>query len=601
MRKMITWWICLAAILLSYPQAHASKEHPIQYTIDMTGPSTDTFLVEIKVPKLRRENRIFQFAATAPGTYQVMDIGRFVSHFRAYDKSNQEIPVEKIQINQFEISRPARVTRITYQVAETWDTHVNENPIYQMSGSSLEKDHALINVHTLLGYFHGMQNKALEIALVHPEGWLIGTSLHVNTAGLLTAPDFDFAVDSPILLGRLTTAVMEIGGKKVEIFTYSKKDLIKSSDLMESMRDIFTATNTFVKGFPIDRYVLLFHFEDVTIGAWEHSYSSEYVMKEAPLDMAYANQINGIAAHEIFHMITPLNIHSEVIEHFNFVRPAPSQHLWLYEGVTEWASDMIQLRGGLISLSDYLDQITEKLTIDGYYDKTVSLKQLALTSYTPEGSQQYINIYYRGALVPLLMDIQLLEKTGGKRGLREVIIDLARKYGPDKAFSEQNFFAEFVAMTDPEMKTIIDRYIVHAEPLPIAEYFEKIGIRYLPMLQSNEMEADPGHSLVFNGENFIIAQVGKRSEMEGLHANDIVLTINGIDAKYENLAEIAPILHSIKPGDKITYRVRRGEEELQLDLSVGERNKSQKHVFQLMENATPEQLSLRESWMKNLD
>src|SRR5690606_36693527 len=117
------------------------------------------------------------------------------------------------------------------------------------------------------------------------------------------------------------------------------------SGLMDAMREVFIATNKFDEGFPINRYVLLFHFEDQNVGAWEHSYSSEYVLKEAPLNEAYVSLINGVAAHEIFHMITPLHLHSEVISEFNFVTPSPSQHLRLYEGLTEWSSDMVLLRG----------------------------------------------------------------------------------------------------------------------------------------------------------------------------------------------------------------------------------------------------------------
>src|SRR5690606_14235491 len=340
MNHLIAGFLC-TALLCNIPTVYASDGDPVRFTIDMTGPSTDTFLVEVDVRRLGRKNDVYQFASTAPGAYQVMDIGRFVADFRAYDKRGRQIGVTQVQTNQFRIEKPRKVRRITYKVAETWDTPVRENPIFRMAGSSLEDDHALLNIHTLLGYFHGMQDADMEIDLVHPEGWTVGTALEPDEDGRLFAPDFDFAVDSPILLGRLTSTAMDIDGKEVEIFTYSKNDLIKSSDLMDAMRDIFIATNKFVNGFPIDRYVLLFHFEDQNAGAWEHSYSSEYVLKEAPLDESYAHLINSIAAHEIFHMITPLHLHSEVIRQFNFVTPSPSQHLWLYEGVTEWASDMI--------------------------------------------------------------------------------------------------------------------------------------------------------------------------------------------------------------------------------------------------------------------
>lgn len=596
-RKLLS----LAACLWIFSLASAQKSSPMIFTIDMTGPSTDTFLIELKVSKLSNANKIFQFASTAPGAYQVMDIGRFVSHFKAFDKKGREVAVNKIQVNQFEISNPKKIKTIRYRVAETFDTPVPENPIYQMSGSSLEKDHALINTHCMLGYFHGLQDADMEIGLVYPSDWTVGTPLSFNKEKRLASPDFDFTVDSPILLGNLSQASLDVAGKKIEIFTYSKTGMVKSSELMDNMKDVFLAANTFVKGFPIERYVLLFHFEDHTAGAWEHSYSSEYVFKEAPLTLQMAKYLNSIAAHEIFHIITPLHVHSEVTAEFNFVTPTPSQHLWLYEGVTEWASDMIQLRTGLITFDDMLAQVKDKLLTDDNFDKDYSLKKLALTSFTPDGFEQYGNIYYRGALVPLIMDIFLLDKTGGKRGLREVMLDLAKKYGPQKPFSEENFFNEFVSMTHPDMQGIIDKYIINAEPLPIAAYFNKLGVDYIPEVSTGETLADRGHTLSYDGNKFFISEVRESSEREGLKINDILEEVNGIPATSDNFERLIPVIQSVQPGDSVTYKVLRGDEFFVLELSVGEKTGIDKHVFKVSENPTPEELALREAWMKNLD
>lgn len=597
----VTRPFCLVVIMLLSASAFSQKSKPMFFTINMTGPSTDTFLIELEVPKLTKSNKIFQFASTAPGAYQVMDIGRFVSDFKALDKKGKEIPVSKVQVNQFEISAPEKVKKIRYSVAETFDTPVRENPIYGMSGSSLEKNHALINTHCMLGYFQGLQDADIEINLIYPSGWIVGTPLRFNSSKRLTAPDFDFVVDSPILLGELTQASLDVAGKKVEIFTFSKTGMIKSSDLMDNMKNVFLAANKFVKGFPIDRYVLLFHFEDTSAGAWEHSYSSEYVLKETELTPQIIQFLNGIAAHEIFHMITPLHLHSEITEEFNFITPTPSQHLWLYEGVTEWASDMIQLRDGLIDLEEVLAQVRDKLITDDQFDKSYSLKKLSLTPYTPEGIQQYGNIYYRGALVPMIMDIFLLEKTGGKRGLREVILDLSKKYGPQKAFSEENFFNEFVSLTHPEMQTLIDKYIINAELLPIAEYFGKLGIDYIPEVATGEMIADRGHTLSYNGTNFFISEVREASEREGLKVNDVIAAVNGVEASHANFETLIPIIQGIQPGDTLTYTVLRGTESIDLKLSVGEKAQVEKHIFTIRQNATPAELALREAWMKNFD
>jgi predicted metalloprotease with PDZ domain len=247
------------------------------------------------------------------------------------------------------------------------------------------------------------------------------------------------------------------------------------------MRDMLTSAGTFLNGLPVDRYAFLWHFEDVSMGAWEHSYSSGYVMAEpAAWTPAVGQSLTDIAAHEFFHVVTPLNIHSEIIEHFDFENPTPSQHLWLYEGVTEWASDAMQLRSDLVQLPVYLDRQIEKILTDrAYFDEGYSLRKLALTSYTDEGQRQYGNIYMRGALVAGLLDIRLLELSQGRRGLRELVLELADRFGKDRPFPEDRFFEVVTEMTYPEIGDFFDRWVKSAEPLPIAEYYAKLGLRFI--------------------------------------------------------------------------------------------------------------------------
>jgi predicted metalloprotease with PDZ domain len=113
----------------------------------------------------------------------------------------------------------------------------------------------------------------------------------------------------------------------------------------------------------------------------------------------------------------------------------------------------------------------------GKFDSTYSLRELALTSYTDSGSTQYGNIYMRGALTAGLLDIRLLELSDGARGLQDLILELARKYGKRRAFPEATLVDTLVAMTDPEIGEFFDRYVWESEQLPIAEYYGKLGIR----------------------------------------------------------------------------------------------------------------------------
>lgn len=593
-----------SVLVASFVFTSFAQKTQLNYTVDLNDRTDYTFKVTLDIGKLSDDNNIYQFASTAPGTYQTMDIGRFVSNFKAFDKKGKEIAVEKVGINQYKLTDPKKIKKITYTVAETWDTPVDEHVIYKMCGSSIEDDNVLINGQCVFGYPKGMQNAPLEVNLLYPEKWKVGTALTKAKDGDFYAEDYDKIVDSPIMLGDLTKASTTLDGSTIDIYTYSKTDLIKSDDLLNSMKEMLTAAGKFVINFPVDRYVFLFHFEDETWGAWEHSYSSEYIFREQPYTEEFGKGITSTAAHEFFHVITPLNIHSEIIEHFNFVTPTPSEHLWLYEGTTEWASDLMQLRSGMMTLDEYFKQLQEKLAADHHYDSTYSLTKLSLTSYTDEGQAQYGNIYARGALVAGLLDIRLLELSNGKRGLREVIYDLSQKYGPNKAFPEQDFFKIFTEMTYPEIGDFFDKYVKNANPLPLQEYYAKLGIKYTPEIKTGKQVATMGIELGVPDGKIRITALNDSLKAMGLEVNDQLYKVNGTELNFQNAQQILTKLSKQPIGTEYTLTVKRetGDEveEKTIDCKILSKEEVKRYIFEVDDNASPEQIALRKAWMSNL-
>jgi len=566
------------------------SQAPLHYVVNLNDRADDLFHVTLDVDDLDPSNAVYQFASTAPGTYQVMDIGRFVRSFKAFDQAGAEIPVENISVNQWQISRPVDVTRIEYAVAETWDTPVDEHPIYLMCGTSLENDHALINGQGVFGYPTGMQDRPLQITINRPPSWVVGTALEVDGSGSFVADNYDHVVDSPILLGRLSRASTNVRGTTVDIYTYSKTDHVQSAAILDAVDDILNAAGDFLVDLPVDRYTFLFHFEDATNGAWEHSYSSSYVYAENIFDQAIAESIPNVVAHEFFHIITPLNIHSEIIEQFNFVTPVPSEHLWLYEGTTEWAAHALQLRAGLITVDQYLDRMEQKLRNDDNFDHSFSLSRLAMTSFG-DGYPQYANIYQRGALVAGLLDIRLLELSGGSRGLREVLLELSHLYGKNRAFDEKTFFDKFAEITYPEIRQFFDMYVRDAQPLPMEEYYGKLGVAYHDEVATGE---------IFNGSSFAIGHLQEVGAACGFAAGDEIAAFNGTPLGLANYQQLFGEYQAVPANADYTMTIRRGGNEQDITCQKVEEEKVLKHVLDLEPNPTPEELALREAWMVNL-
>jgi predicted metalloprotease with PDZ domain len=453
---------------------------PLRYTVDIARPTQHAIAVTLRVDSLTRGDSVFQFAATAPGTYQTMDVGRFVRDFRATDARGRPIATRRLSTNQWHIAAPQRVRAVRYRMLDTWHAPITEFPVYPMAGSAVERQHALLNWHAVIGYPATQQGAPVTVRLLRPAAWQVASALP-ETGGVLRADSYDHLVDSPVLTGLLTTDSLCVTGVPVGIAVHSPTGKITATQLQGAMRGTLEAAGKFLGRLPVDRYVFLFDFADVgkgaARGAWEHSYSSAYTLDEAPFTPEVGAGITGIAAHEFFHVVTPLNIHSELVERFDFQRPVPSRHLWLYEGVTEWAAQKMRQEGGLQTLDQYLGMLALKARVDRQqYDSSYSLFDLARTSYTAEGARQYGNIYMRGALVAGLLDIRLLQLSNGARGLRALVTDLAATYGKSRPFAEDSLIPQVVARTAPEIGDFFARYVQGADRLPLRASYGLLGI-----------------------------------------------------------------------------------------------------------------------------
>lgn len=565
------------------------------FEVNLNDRSGDTFKVTLYPEHLSASNSIFQFASTAPGTYQVMDIGRFVHDFMAFDKSGNEVPTVHSSTNQWTLSHPVDVKKIIYTVEDIWNAKVDKDRMYAMCSTTISDDFVMLNGQGVFGYFIGMQSEPIKIKLDYPSDWKLGTALEKDRDGYYVADDFDKVVDSPIYLGRMTTASTEVGSAKVDVYTYSRKGLITSDDMLASLKSILKAESDFTKGLPVDRYVFLFYFGNFDAGAWEHSYSSEYVMREDTLKPSYAANINSVVAHEFFHVNTPLNIHSELIAQFNFVKPVMSQHLWLYEGTTEWAAHMLQLRDSLISLDQYLRVLQGELNVNDGYDQNLSLTQLGV--HSTEMQDQYGNIYQKGAFVSSLLDIRLLKLSQGKKGLRELLVELSKTFGKTRAFSEEKFFDQLVTMTNPEVGDFFDRYIKGTQKLPVKEYFSWLGIDYREIgdVDSSRSGLGIGLGLVNNAIGVTTVYPDSKS---GLMKGDVVEKIDTTALTFQNAGMIFGRMAAMEPGSTVRMTIKRQDKEMDVVCVLIPR--VTRHKFVVNPNASPEQVQLREAWMKNL-
>ena len=640
-------------LLLSVPATvFCQKDESVyQYTIDLTNVVDDRVYVELVPPAVHEGEITFYFPKIVPGTYSIADYGRYVSNLKAFDKKGRELAVRQVSENEWQIRNAQKMTKITYWVDDSWDTRMQGPEIFWPAGTNIEKDrNFVINTSGFFGYFEGMKEPDFRLNVLRPKHLYGSTGLIPVETGtspasvrlenadndsnevvdVYTAADYDHLVDSPLMYSEPDTAVIRVANAEVLIGSYSPTGQVTAKEIAESIREVLMAQTEFLGGkLPVDKYAFIFYFTDkpvLSYGALEHSYSSFYYMPEMPIEQMN-QQLRDFAAHEFFHIVTPLTVHSDEIEDFDFNDPDMSKHLWMYEGVTEYFAGLVQVQYGLIGLDEYMESVREKmLTADQFNDSIAftEISEFTLDKY----HDQYYNVYQKGALIGLCLDIKLKELSGGKSGLKDLMLQLSEKYGKQKAFHDDSLFDEITRMTYPEIGDFFRRYIqgekpqragavtqpTPVEPLPFEEIFDAVGIIYA------EEHTFRDYSLGIDAPDLGIAQVDSASMLQitttaylnemgkalGFQEGDILMKINGDDipdfGSPEFPAFIQRQLLTLEEGKDLAYTVLRensnGEKkETILTAPAQQVAITQQHLLAPNPQATPEQLALRKAWL----
>ncbi len=593
----------LAAIFILSAIVLRAQTDRFIYELEVSPNDSDVFHIAGTVPKLSESDNVYSFVSFAPGVHQPLDFGRFVRSFKVYDDDGNELLTQKLSTNDWRILDPQKVKRIEYEIDDSFDMDVKKHPIYPMSGTGINENYAVINTHGVFGYFQNLKSNPIKLKIGYREGWKIGTALTVDGDGYYIAESYYQLADSPILLGELSSASLRIGEIDVDAFVYSPIEEIEASRVLQIAKPVLESAYDFVEFSPVNKYsFLMFFISDKEAelmpalasarGALEHSYSSTYALSADPRTLGW---LKDDIAHEFMHILTPLNLRSEIIANFDYSKPtSEDQHLWLYEGVTTWVGMIMQLRSGNISIEDYLNWISEKIEISEYYGTDYSLARLSAEWWTDEGNKNYGNIYQLGALTANSLDIKLLQLSNGERGLREVYLELIKRYGKDKPFNNELFFDELVDMTYPEIRDFIDRHIKNYTPFDFEKDFAAIGIKYYPSRKSKNPV--PLFGLYFgsaDGKN-VIDGFSENHKHFGLEVGDVVEEIFGEVLTEENEDVVFARKEKMKAGDSYDIVVSRNGERISLNGELVERKDY--HVFEIDNEASEEARELRVKW-----
>lgn len=596
-----------------------AEKSTVVANIDLVNVVDDKVMVTVDPGAFTKDEVSFYIPKTVPGTYSADNYGKYIDGFRALDYQGKELSVSRGDENSWNISNGKNLDKVSYYVNDTYDSErEQEHAVFSPAGTNILKgENFMLNLHGFVGYFGGLKEIPYELIIEAPGELEATTSLNKKmgqdstAANTFMAERYFEVIDNPILYAKPNSETFKINDITVTLSVYSPNGVYKASDLKPRMEKMMGAQKAFLGDIDgTKKYNILLYLSTLGdtdaggFGALEHHTSTVVVLPEQMPNDQMEQAMVDVVSHEFFHIVTPLNVHSREIQFFDFNDPKMSEHLWMYEGTTEYFANLFQIQQGLIDETEFYERIMQKINNARSFNDSLSFTTMSKNILEEPYKKNYANVYEKGALINMALDITLRELSGGEKGVLWLMKELSKKYGNHTPFEDDKLIDEIVAMTYPAVRTFFDTYVIGDTPIDYNVYLNKVG------LTTTAKEQESGYFLQGEMPYIDVDQakgnaifIRKGIELNsfftdlGAQGGDVIKSINDTAIDLDAIRPIIGQSFSWTPDTKITMEVQRGEEELTLSGQVGKPMVTIQTIVPA-ESTTDQQAILRAAWLK---
>lgn len=618
--KKIILTLALASFLFSCKTATttASKQNDVDVTIDLVNVKEDKVMVSIMAPTFTTETATFNIPKIVPGTYSDDDYGKYIDDLKAFDAKGNPLRVTKLDVNSYTISDATKLSKVTYLVNDTYDIEKgggfgNSSDVFSPAGTNIDAGkNFMLNLHGFVGYFTTKEEVACKLTVNHP-ATLLGVSamndLDASDAkDVFVASKYATLVEMPIMYAKPDFTSFMVDDMEIIISVYSPTGKYTAKEITPYMENMMRAQKKFLGKFDATKkYAILLYLSSMTptdakgFGALEHPTSTTVVMPEVMGLEMLQEQLKDVVSHEFFHIVTPLTVHSNEIQYFDFNKPQMSEHLWMYEGVTEYFANLFQVNQGLIEEDAFFERMSEKIAQASSMNDKMSFTKMSKNVLKDPYKDQYVNVYQKGALIAMCLDIEIREKSNGQKGILQLMQDLSNEYGTKKAFKDEELFSKITELTYPSVGAFLNKYVAGDTPIPYADYFAKMGVTEAKVEATGNPFLVGGNQPIisYNPETkefFYLPEIEINAFMKelGLKNNDVILDINGEKQDLNNINQTVGASFGWKDGDAISMKIKRDGKEMDIKGKIV----MPKEIKQGYMATDDSKKALREAWLK---
>jgi predicted metalloprotease with PDZ domain len=252
-------------------------------------------------------------------------------------------------------------------------------------------------------------------------------------------------------------------------------------------------------------------------------------------------------------------------------------------------------RAGLIRPERYLERLASEIKqlAETPGHRVHSLEEASFDAwikfYRPDETtpNTTVSYYLKGALVAAILDLELRQRTGGRRSLDDVMRALWQRYRlRQEGYSESSLEAVFAEVAGGPVADLFDTYVRGVADLDLDRHLTIAGLKLSAVMPEEEradrgrgdgagaaappkpVAGDLGVRTRASGDRVVITHVleGRPAARSGLYPGDELLALDGFRVTDRGLSEL---LECLGPGAEVEATLFRRDELLRVPVKLG--------------------------------
>ncbi|MBZ2209884.1 M61 family metallopeptidase [Massilia soli] len=581
-------------LLAAAPAARADVDYQLRISdaaqhlaeVRATFPAVSGATLDVQMPNWRT------------GRYQILNLANGVRTFKAVNANGEALQVAKTDKGTWQVqTKPGDAVTVSYEV---YANVLGERTRH------IDDTHAYLDASGVFVYAQPFRNEPVKVKLDVPAGWQSRSGMDSGACGhCFVAPNYDVLVDSPIETGIHEFHTTTVDGRTIEVAIWGRGNY-DGKKMTEDLKKIVVEGGKLYGGkWPFQRYLFIVHATDGAGGATEHLNST--VIQRPRWMFAKRKDYLGFlrtAAHEFFHTWNVKAYRPKEMVPYEYQKENYNTLLWIAEGHTSYYDELIVLRAGLQKREEFMEEYAK--TIDDYLHQPGRFHQSAAESSFDEwisvGGERArnasVNIYSKGQVLALMMDIELRRQTKGAKGLEDMHRVLFDKHSVAQGgYDPMAVKAALRQVSGNDWSGWWAQYVDGTAEIPFADLLKTVGLQYMIDVPKDEEQKEEwwaGWKMREGSDPAVVTEVERDGPAwkAGIVSGDVLVAVNGLKVSAKDLSEK---LYLSKAAPFKLHMFRRDElREVQLTPVLQPKGKAK---VKALDKPTAEQKALNAAWL----